>query len=316
MRKLIKFLFRPLLDPIKNLIQRSLLEKIENNEKFTSDRIQQIKDVLIQNASRLERIESVLPEIHQQAKLNSTDVFISNGMIDDTCYLKKSMENQNIQLNQIKNQYPNDGWYFLFENLFRGSEASIYEQQKKYIKYIKDSHEQLTESDKSKKILDFGSGRCEFLKILKENHIPAMGVDSNELNVFLAANKGVEVTLADGLEFLQSLPDDSLAGLTLFQVAEHLPFSTLKSTLEVAFKKIVKNGIIIIETVNPTNSFSMQYFYLDPTHIRPFHPETLKFASEWIGFSHSFIHFYCPINLQKKLDDTTNYLGYALIATK
>ncbi len=44
--------------------------------------------------------------------------------------------------------------------------------------------------------------------------------------------------------------------------------------------------MIVIETINPRSSFALgNHFYADTSHVRPVHPETLRFICEQIGFT-------------------------------
>ncbi len=58
--------------------------------------------------------------------------------------------------------------YFDFENHFRGDRTLIKTRQTQYLPYFKNCCS----------VVDIGCGRGEFLELLKENHIPAVGVDT------------------------------------------------------------------------------------------------------------------------------------------
>src|SRR4029450_8973125 len=61
--------------------------------------------------------------------------------------------------------------YFHFEENFRGSREEIKEKFRGYVPYF--------QRGDSGPVVDLGCGRGEFLELLKENSIPAIGVDSN-----------------------------------------------------------------------------------------------------------------------------------------
>lgn len=247
---------------------------------------------------------------------DQTEVLISNGLIDEESYLEKSLENEKMSVLDFKNKYDEDGWYFLFEKLFRGSEEEIAKRQSFYIGYVQECHRLLASKNKEGYVLDFGSGKGEFLTLLSQSGIPGKGVDTNCLNTEYVRKKGLDAICEDGIKYLENIKDNELFGITTFQVAEHLEFSTLKKFLQLAYQKIMPGGIIIIETVNPSCIYSLQYFYLDPTHIRPHPPETLRFYSEWLGFKKIKIAYYIPVNSEVPKEDTSNYMGYALIGYK
>jgi len=51
-----------------------------------------------------------------------------------------------------------------------------------------------------------------------------------------------------------------------------------------SYKKLIYGGTLIVETVNPQSFASFVNFYIDMSHKRPVHPETLKFLLEAAGF--------------------------------
>ena len=59
--------------------------------------------------------------------------------------------------------------YFLFEERFRGSREDIKQRQLAFLSYF----------EKCSRVLDIGCGRGEFLEILKDQDIGAIGVDSD-----------------------------------------------------------------------------------------------------------------------------------------
>ena len=71
--------------------------------------------------------------------------------------------------------------YFDFENHFRGSIDSIKKAQKAYIPYFRDK----------KNVVDIGCGRGEFLSLMQDNGINAVGVDIYEPYVDYCRMKGL-----------------------------------------------------------------------------------------------------------------------------
>lgn len=300
--------------PILKYLREEIAENLKAQEIFTTSRFEQIKEVQFKLAERQHLLEDQLSDYVSLTTTKAPFTLVSNGLIDSKSYLQKSLENSEFSYDSLKKQYDESGLYYLFEKLFRGPEEDIYQRQSYYLKYIQETYQKL--NGKGTFFLDFGSGRSEFLKILKDNNIPAKGVDSSKLNADLAQKNGFLVTNDDGLNYLNSIPDNSLYGVTMFQVAEHIPYEALKIIIKVAHQKIIPGGIFLIETVNPSCDYSMRYFYLDPTHIRPYPPETIKFLCEWEGFNESTLLFYQPVKNNCRPGDFTNYIGYAYIGNK
>ena len=163
--------------------------------------------------------------------------------------------------------------YFDFENHFRGSIESIKKAQEVYLPYFRGK----------KRVLDIGCGRGEFLALLKENDIPAKGVDIYEPYVDYCNSKGLKAVCGDGTAFLAGV--DHLDGIFVGQVVEHLKPEEIIRLCNTAYEKLSEGGCIIIETPNPTSlAIYTNAFYIDPSHIKPVHPLTMKYYLEKAGF--------------------------------
>ncbi len=184
--------------------------------------------------------------------------------------------------------------YVRFEDLHRGSQEEIKWKQKNYLSYFKDKGP----------ILDIGCGRGEFLELLKEAQIPASGVDTNKEMVRQGQIKGLEVVLGDGISYLKSLADQSLGGIFLSQVIEHLYPEALRELVRVSFAKLLPGGILLAETINPQclTTFSGA-FYLDLSHHNPIHPEAARYLWESLGFRQVKILYASPFPEEMKLKE-------------
>jgi O-antigen chain-terminating methyltransferase len=150
-------------------------------------------------------------------------------------------------------------------------------------------------------VLDIGCGRGEFLEILEENGINAKGIDINEDMVIYCQSKGLNVEKSDAIEYLDKLEDKSLDSIFLDQVVEHLASKYLIKLLERCYSKLKFGYYIVIETVNPLSLTSFANFYIDLTHKKPIHPETLKFLLESAKFRDIEVKFFSPIPDEYKL---------------
>jgi len=172
-----------------------------------------------------------------------------------------------------------DELYAAIEARFRGSTELIRERQRRYLRHV-------DHVDDDHRLLDLGAGRGEWLDLLRSAGIPSEGVDSNA--EFVAANTtaGLEVVEDDVLAHLRTRSDSSLGAITMFQVAEHLPLGVLVDVLVEANRSLRPGGTLIVEIPNlETLRVGASTFWIDPTHVRPLHPELLVLLVERAGFS-------------------------------
>ena len=169
--------------------------------------------------------------------------------------------------------------YSRFENVFRGTREEISRRQETYLDYVYP----LKGGDVP--VLDLGCGRGEWLELLRRHGIPAYGVDTNEPFVDKNRERGLDVRLEDGAAHLASVPEGSLGAVSAFHLVEHIELAALIALIDGALRAIVPGGLIILETPNPTNLIvGASAFYLDPTHLKPIHPQFLEFLVQERGF--------------------------------
>ena len=177
--------------------------------------------------------------------------------------------------------------YFLFEDYYRGNEAEIRGRQNAYIELFRGREG----------VVDIGCGRGEFLEMLRDNDIPARGVELGTDQYLLCREKGLDVIQQDLFTFLESQPDASLGGMFSAQVIEHMTASDQLRFVSLAYQKCSPQSPVVFETINPECVYALVHnFFLDPTHVRPVHPGTLKFAMESRGFRDVQLRFSSPVS--------------------
>lgn len=182
--------------------------------------------------------------------------------------------------------------YVGFEDLYRGSEVEIQGRMTDYVQLFAGASD----------VLDIGCGRGEFLTLLKQHGISARGIDLNHEMVARCQAEGLDVTEADALGYLNGLADDSLGGLIATQVVEHLPPDYLLRLLTVAFDKLRPGARIVLETINPASWAAFFDSYIrDLTHMRPVHPDTLKYLVTASGFADTTVSWRSPYPDESKL---------------
>ena len=173
-----------------------------------------------------------------------------------------------------------EAYYLAFEEANRGSEEAIARKMQVY-----ESWAVKQKPLSSYPILDLGCGRGEWLQWLKNKNLIACGVDSNPLMVARCQEQGLSVVQSDLLTYLNAQSDQTLGGVSAFQVIEHLPFEVLFDLVSVAWQKLVSGGSILLETPNPENLLVATHtFYHDFTHRHPVTPTALSFLLRYHGF--------------------------------
>jgi SAM-dependent methyltransferase len=171
-------------------------------------------------------------------------------------------------------------FYVALEDRFRGEPEEITRRQEQYLDLVRGL------ADDDHPVVDLGSGRGEWLELLRRASVPALGVDANPAFVDECADRGLRVELGDLVAWLRDAPTGSVAAITLFQVVEHLPLPVLMSTFTEAVRVLVPGGVLVAETPNALNlRVAASSFWIDPTHQRPLHPEFLRFCALQAGFA-------------------------------
>jgi SAM-dependent methyltransferase len=197
--------------------------------------------------------------------------------------------------------------YALFEAVFYES-AAVSAKQRVYLPYL---NRELTARHP---FLDVGCGRGEFLRILADEGIRAIGVDVNPVGLESLEKAGFEVVEQDLLAFLAA-DARTFAGASVLQVAEHLTADAIERMLSLLAARLAPGAVLIVETPNPLSPFALSHFHTDPTHIAPIPPERLRFSIEAAGFEATRTLFQAKVPVQTPMgaDPCAYYMDYAII---
>ncbi len=170
-----------------------------------------------------------------------------------------------------------DAMYAAFEDRFRGSGDEIKERLSVYLPLVREAP--------AGGVLDLGSGRGEWLELLRAEGRSAQGVDSNRVFIADCRARGLDVIEGDALAHLRSLEANSLAAVTGLHLVEHLPLDVLIELLNETLRVLMPGGLALFETPDPENVLvGSHFFYVDPTHRNPLPSLTMKFFLESRGF--------------------------------
>jgi O-antigen chain-terminating methyltransferase len=175
-----------------------------------------------------------------------------------------------------------DPAYARLEAALRGDERTIRERQRAYLDLF---------AGADGPILDLGSGRGEFLGLLRDAQRGARGVDLSPDNVRQCREQGLDVVEGDALEYLTSLDDGSLGGIFSAQFIEHVGPEYLLALLRACFAKLRPGARIVLETINVDALATLPTFYADLSHARPIPPVTATLLLEACGFGRVEIRY-------------------------
>jgi len=284
---LFKRLLRPLVKtPQQDLWDRQrtfnliLLEHLIRNEEHRSD-----------HRRRLEYLEALNSEgIHEIMRHNDALFARADQKIDryrrEVRDLLGSLGSALAQLEsapatetrEILGRAVEEHGYLELERRYRGTEEEILDRISVYLPWLKTI-------PAGASVLDLGCGRGESLALLRDQGIPARGVDSSARMVALCRERGLDAAEGDLFGTLAGAEEGSLGGVVSFHVIEHLPAGSLDRLVRLAYRALKPGGVLILETPSPLSLLvAARNFWLDPTHVRPVHPESLKLMYELAGF--------------------------------
>jgi SAM-dependent methyltransferase len=165
--------------------------------------------------------------------------------------------------------------YLEFEDSHRGTEDEIAARVARYLPYLAGRGD----------VLDLGCGRGEALAVFGGAGLLARGVDASAQMVAHCNGRGLHAEQGDLVDVLARCAADSLGAVVSFHVIEHLPPALVDRLVRLAWRALRPGGVLILETPNPLSLVvAARNFWLDPTHLRPVHPETLTVLFRRAGF--------------------------------
>lgn len=168
--------------------------------------------------------------------------------------------------------------YLELERRYRGTEEEIAGRLEGYLPWLR-------QAPAGRAVLDLGCGRGEALAVFAAAGVLARGVDSSAEMVARCRERGLEAAVGDLFAALAEAAPGSLGGVVSFHVIEHLPPASIGRLVHLAYRALTPGGVLILETPNPLSVVvAARSFWLDPTHVRPVHPESLRLLFELAGF--------------------------------
>jgi O-antigen chain-terminating methyltransferase len=271
---------------------RTVREELATHVLHVENRLRSLNEALVSHvdAKQQQNKDSIDDFVRLQSAVisdlrQSIDTIrrLANGTSQKTRSQSQSVDNNPTS---TPSSVIDDALYVALENHFRGSRDLVAQRQRDYLPMLPEL------INASTPLVDLGCGRGEWLKVVRDHGLPAIGVDSNTVCIAECREENLDVIQEDLLEFLSVRPSASVGAYTLFQVLEHLPFSVLVTTLREIRRTLVPGGRLIAEVPNAKNlRVSAGTFWIDPTHQRPLYPELLMFLASEVGFTRAEGHY-------------------------
>jgi Methyltransferase domain len=256
-------------------------------------------------------VASIATGLHTAAQRRVTDVVARveelaaalnhlQSRLTATPYLSAPIADWSLQRTSTAEDFD----YLGFEDVFRGPEELVRDRLRAYVPLLK-GHAP---------VVELGSGRGEFLELMRTAKIKATGVDNNRHAVERCRKKGLKnVVTGDANEYLASLAEASVGAVFSAQFAEHVSFTELLKVLTLSRSRLVPGGIFVAETVNPNSIEGAKTFFVDQSHVKPIFPEVFAFLCRSTGFA--AVRVFYPNGGGFDESDPTSQHEYAVVAT-
>jgi|TARA_R100000935_G_scaffold6374_1_gene13932 SAM-dependent methyltransferase len=174
-----------------------------------------------------------------------------------------------------------DSFYHKLENKYRGTTSDIRNRLRIYLPDV----ESAVLRTRGKPVMDIGCGRGEWLGLLDDADIAAIGIDTNPVQIADVQDKGLDARHGDARSALLKAEDNSLACITAHHLVEHLPFEEVLWIAREAMRVLAPGGLLLFETPNVRNVLvGATSFHNDPTHLHPMTAPVMNVLFDTVGF--------------------------------
>ena len=134
------------------------------------------------------------------------------------------------------------------------------------------------------KVLDLGCGRGTMLRLFANAGVEAYGIDIARETVARCRKEGLEVYQEEALAHLRTLKECALGGIFSGHVIEHLSPQQVLDFIREAKRVLMPGGRVLIMTPNLKDLRTVERFWLDLSHVRPYPRKLLEMLLRQEGF--------------------------------
>jgi len=135
------------------------------------------------------------------------------------------------------------------------------------------------------RVVDLGCGGGDFVALLKEAGVEALGVDTDPLSCASMRERNLPVIEQDVITYLESIEASSLDGIYSAHLVEHLPYEAVLKLIRLAYRALRPGGRLVLVTPNPRSLFAhLELYHMHFGHEAFYHPKLLSFFLDYCGF--------------------------------
>jgi O-antigen chain-terminating methyltransferase len=250
-------------------LENEFHEQVDGWQQFQEERVAREQELASQLRAGEERLQMLRRELVEHARR------VGELLEEARRRLPPPLDEQQLRVFEQESLHDLDPLYSSLADETRGTREEVREGLRVYLPVLERVKAKLPRAS----VLDLGCGRGEWLELLRNEGYTARGVDWNRSLVEDCRGRQLEVAQGDVLEHLAGVPDASIAVVTAFHLAEHLPFRKLVRLLDEITRVLQTGGVAILETPNPDNLLA------GATHCRLMSSGTLRFLVESRGLS-------------------------------
>jgi len=264
-------------DPqIQAVIERSdaLFQVFEQKiQRQLSDLTVQISTLQQLRAELVDRSDGLFELLEQ--KISRTRTAFNSDLADLRILVPGAVDDDSVASTSVTNLVRSDE-YPAFQARFRGGEHLLTNRLQPHIEALRGR----------KRVLDIGCGDGLFLEMLHQAGIDAVGIDTNQVMVDSARQRGLNVHHQNVFAALENLEPGEYDTITALHIIEHMPATRLRQFLEHCYRVLPEGGMLLMEMPNISNLMTLtRSYFLDPTHLMPRNAGLISFVLEHIGFS-------------------------------
>ena len=136
-----------------------------------------------------------------------------------------------------------------------------------------------------RQVVDLGCGDGDFVQLLIEQGIQAVGVDKDPVAVEHLRQENLPIIDADAVGYLETAEAASLDGIFAAHLVEHMPYEAVYGLMFHAYRTLKPGGRIVLVTPNVRGLVShLEMYWMHFGHVSFYHPRLLCFFLHSVGF--------------------------------